>query len=395
MSIIEKAVDQLSNQSRRKHTGGISDPSTLEPDVEQPSVKAGLTPKPPLSEPPILTEAEAVTAFDASEYAPELRDADAGNDKPEIRSSDTSTPESNVAPPSVEVESAPEPPSGEPPILAETEAVTAVDASEHAPELREADTVNDKLEVRFSELGLEGILSPEGGRSRLDEEYRMIKRPILVRASSTESQPGTHQNLIMITSALSGEGKTFTSLNLAISIAMEMDRTVLLVDSDLAKPNLSRLLGISDHPGFTECLKEESLNLGNFLFNTDVPKLKLLPAGERHDRATELLSSNSMKSRLKELATRYSDRIILFDSPPLLATSESSVLASHMSQVALVVEYGMTPQYLVKEAIGLLRSDESLSLILNKTRDDFLDRHLGGYGYGYGKGYGYGNYGDA
>ena len=102
-----------------------------------------------------------------------------------------------------------------------------------------------------------------------------------------------------------------------------------------------------------------------------------------------------MLSRLNELASRYADRVILFDSPPLLATSEASVLASHMGQVAVVVEYGVTPQYLVKEAIGLIQSQESLSLILNKTRDDFLGGGMGGYSYGYGKGYGYGTYGNA
>ena len=188
----------------------------------------------------------------------------------------------------------------------------------------------------------------------------------------------------MVSSALSGEGKSFTTLNLAISIAMEMDRTILLVDADLAKPGISRMLGIDDRSGFTECLKEESLDLGDFLINTDIPKLKVLPAGEPHSRATELLSSNAMRSRLNELATRYSDRIILFDSPPLLATSEASVLASYMGQVALVVAYGETPQYLVKEALSLFQSLESVSIILNKARDELFSGRSGEYSYGYG-----------
>ncbi len=251
-----------------------------------------------------------------------------------------------------------------------------------------------QVDVDISGLELEGVLSPEGGRSRLDEEYRMIKRPLLVKAFSGEYDADQPLNLVMITSALSGEGKTFTTMNLAISIAMEMDRTVLLIDSDLAKPSMSRLLGISDRPGFTECLKDESIDMGQFMLRTDVPKLTVLPAGTRNNRATELLASNSMTARLQELSARYSDRIVLFDSPPLLATSEASVLASHMGQVALVVEYGATPQFLVKEALSHLKNKEAVSLVLNKTRDDFLSRHVGGYGYGYGKGYGYGAYGD-
>ncbi|MCB1831313.1 MAG: AAA family ATPase [Chromatiaceae bacterium] len=250
------------------------------------------------------------------------------------------------------------------------------------------------VDISFADLNLEGILSPQSGRSRLDEEYRMIKRPLLVRAFDGRNLGGRPLNLIMVTSAISGEGKTYTTLNLAISIAMELDRTILMVDSDLAKPSLSRLLGISDRPGFTECLNDQSLDLGQFLLKTDVPKLSVLPAGTRNNRATELLASNSMSARLEELSSRYSDRIVLFDSPPLLATSESSVLASHMGQVAVVVEYGATPRFMIKEALQLLHNEDSVSLILNKTRDDFLAKHVGGYGYGYGKGYGYGAYGD-
>ena len=252
----------------------------------------------------------------------------------------------------------------------------------------------DDVAISFSELQLDGILALEGGRSKADEEYRMIKRPLLLRAFTGSNSPGRFPNAVMITSALSGEGKTFTSMNLAISMAMEINTTVLLVDSDLAKPNLSRQLGINEYPGFTECLKDETLDIGQFLLKTDVPSLTVLPAGQRHIRATELLASNSMQARLHELASRYSDRVILFDSPPLLATSEATALARHMGQVAVVVEYGSTPQFLVKEALNLLQSQESVSLILNKTRDDFLSRHVGGYSYGYGKGYGYGAYGE-
>jgi exopolysaccharide/PEP-CTERM locus tyrosine autokinase len=250
------------------------------------------------------------------------------------------------------------------------------------------------VDIHFADLELEGLLNPEAGRTRLDEEYRMVKRPLLTRAFAGSNLAGCPLNLIMVTSALSGEGKTFTTMNLAISIAMEMDRTVLMIDSDLAKPSLSRHLGVNDKPGFTECLKDPDLDLGAFLLRTDVPKLTVLPAGTRNNRATELLASNTMKERLQELSSRYSDRIVLFDSPPLLATSESSVLASHMGQVAVVVEYGGTPQFLVREALSMLKNEDSVSLILNKTREDFLTKHVGGYGYGYGKGYGYGAYGE-
>lgn len=275
---------------------------------------------------------------------------------------------------------------------------TLAKGTESGAVLSNVDTmVRGDVNVSLAELNLEGILSPKAGsRTRLEEEYRMIKRPLLVKAVSGKNSAGQPLNLIMVTSAVAGEGKTYTSLNLAISIAMELDRTIMMVDSDLAKPSLSRILGVNDQPGFTECLLDQSIDLGQYLLKTDIPKLSVLPAGNRNSRATELLASNNMKARLHELSSRYSDRIVLFDSPPLLATSEASVLASHMGQVAVVVEYGTTPRFMIKEALQLLKNKDSISLILNKTRDDVLAKHVGGYGYGYGygKGYGYGAYGD-
>jgi receptor protein-tyrosine kinase len=237
-------------------------------------------------------------------------------------------------------------------------------------------------------LGLEGIISPQTERSRTAEEFRMIKRPLLQRAFSDEVATGDHPNVIVVTSSVAGEGKTFNSLNLAISIAMELDRTVLLVDADLANPGLSRLLRAQDRPGLTEHLVDNKVELRDLLLRTDVPKLTVLPAGRRHRRSTELLASNAMKGLLDELATRYPDRVVLFDSPPLLATSEASVLAEQAGQICLVVESAKTPRFLVKEALGLLRHQDRVSLILNKTRDEMLSGR-GGYYYGYRYGYGY------
>jgi protein-tyrosine kinase len=244
-------------------------------------------------------------------------------------------------------------------------------------------------------LGLEGFISPQTERSRTAEEFRMIKRPLLQRAFSEQAATGERPNVIAVTSSVAGEGKTFTSLNLAISIAMELDRTVLLVDADLANPGLSRLLKAQDLPGLTERLLDDNVDLRSLLLRTDVPKLTLLPAGRRHRRSTELLASNAMKGLLDELATRYPDRVVLFDSPPLLATSEASVLAEQAGQVCLVVESTTTPQFLVKEALGLLGHQDRVSLVLNKTRDELLSGRRGyyyGYRYGYGskRSYGYG-----
>lgn len=251
--------------------------------------------------------------------------------------------------------------------------------------------IDSRRVLKIRGLGIEGVLSPDSERSRTAEEYRMIKRPLLMRAFGARPLGEAHRNLIMLTSAAEGEGKTFSSLNLAISIAMELDRTVLLVDSDLAKPGLSRLLKINNLPGLTDRLIDESLNLRDLLLHTDIPKLTVLPAGRRHRRSTELLASNSMRRLLDELALRYSDRVVLFDSPPVLATSEASVLAQQMGQICLVVESAVTPQFLIKDALTQLDSPDNVSMILNKCKPDlFLGKYGYGYGYGYRYGYGYG-----
>lgn len=247
--------------------------------------------------------------------------------------------------------------------------------------------------LELYQLGLEGIISPETERSRTAEEFRIIKRPLLQRAFAEGKLAGEHPNVIVVTSSVAGEGKSFTALNLAISIAMELDRTVLLVDADLANPGLSRRLKLEDRPGLLERLLDDQADLKGLLLRTDVPKLTLLPAGRRHRRSTELLASNTMKGLLDELATRYPDRVVLFDSPPLLATTEASVLANQAGQICMVVESGRTPQFLVKEAVSMLQHPDRVSLVLNKTKRELWSTQGGyyyGYKYGYGYGYGYG-----
>jgi len=249
-----------------------------------------------------------------------------------------------------------------------------------------------KPDLEIMSLRIQGVLTADSQRTRHAEEMRMIKRPILQNAFGKRHKPSEYSNLLMLTSAIAGEGKTFTSLNLALSIAAEMDRTVLIVDSDLAKPGMSKLLKVADKPGLTNYLRDEQKDVGKLLLRTDIAKLTVLPAGPRHAHSTELLASNHMKQLFHELATRYPDRIVLFDSPPLLVTSEATVLASLIGQIVLVVESGKTPQHLVKEALAQLGSTDNVSLILNKCKKGFLSTQMGSYGYGYG--YGYGNESD-
>jgi protein-tyrosine kinase len=213
------------------------------------------------------------------------------------------------------------------------------------------------------------MVTAAGGRTTLLEEFRIIKRPLLKRAFAERAKGEMPPNLIMITSSLPGEGKTYCAINLAMSIAMELDHTVLLVDADVARPSVLRTFGLPAQRGLMDILIDDKLDLSEVLLRTNVDTLSILPAGTSTPRATELLASSTMSSLVTEIANRYPDRVVIFDSPPLLLTSESRVLASHMGQIVVVVEAQTTTQHAVKEALHKLEGFDNVNLIYNKTRD--------------------------
>ena len=231
--------------------------------------------------------------------------------------------------------------------------------------------------------GAAGILIPDASRSRIKEEYRRIKRPLLLNALGKGVAKIDHPNLIMVTSARAGEGKTFTALNLALSIASERDRTVLLVDADVVKPSLHRYFEVADGPGLVDLLVEDSLDFGDILIDTDVPKLSLALAGSVHHLSTELLASGSMRELANEMSERYSDRVIVFDSPPLLVTTEASVLASLVGQIVMVVEAERTLRSDVEDALSVLGTEATVGVVVNKSVGKDLATRVGGeYSYG-------------
>ncbi len=223
------------------------------------------------------------------------------------------------------------------------------------------------LELDFDVLGKMGIIMPDDKRSQLKEEYKHIKRPLLQKAA-LEGNQLTHSNLIMVTSAHSGEGKTFSSLNLAMSIAVERDRRVLLIDADVVKPSLDGMLNVKGRPGLVDYLNGELSDFADAMIKTNVDNLTVVPAGRAHHLTHELLASNAMRDLANEMASRYPDRIIILDSPPVLATSEAKVLSRLVGQIVLVVEQDKTSQTAVKDAIEYLEKDKITGLILNKSK---------------------------
>jgi len=253
------------------------------------------------------------------------------------------------------------------------------EAADDAP--RKARRTTHKINLDLARMQQVGLVTAAGGRTPLVEDFRIIKRPLIKRAL-LETPPGERPgNLIMITSSLPGEGKTFCSINLAMSIAMELDHTVLLVDADVARPSVLRTLNVSAQRGLMDVLLDEELDLSDVMLRTNVDTLAILPAGTSNARATELLASQSMSALVHEIAHRYSDRIVIFDSPPLLLTSEAHVLAGHMGQIVLVVEAERTTQHAVKESLRQLEGCSNVNIIYNKSRDfpgtETYDYHYG------------------
>ncbi|MCG8015420.1 MAG: XrtA-associated tyrosine autokinase [Candidatus Thiodiazotropha sp. 'RUGA'] len=236
-----------------------------------------------------------------------------------------------------------------------------------------------RINLDYEALSSNGFIVPHSGNKQLSEEYRIIKRPLIRNALGKGAAPITHGNLVSIASSLPSEGKTFTAMNLALSIATELDTTVLLIDGDVLKYSLSRLLGIENEPGLIDLLSDKECNVSDVIIHTQIPRLKLVAAGHRSEKSTELLASKEMERLLDELSNRYSDRIIIFDSSPILATSEAAVLNQHMGQILLVVEAGETPVDAIKDSLSRLDQEKAIGLVLNKSREDKGSNYYGTY----------------
>lgn len=258
--------------------------------------------------------------------------------------------------------------------------VPPASAAAPSPSVPEAD-VGSRVNLDFERLAATGMVTPDAARNQVAEEYRHIKRPLLLNAFGEGALPRPNRNLIMVTSARPHEGKTYTAINLALSIALERDRTVLLVDADVARPSVARVLNFPGTAGLVDFLADHDRSLGDLILQTSLPKLRILPAGRRHAHSTELLASEGMQQLAQELADRYPDRVVVFDTPPLLATSEAAVLAGLMGQVVMVVEAGKTKREELKEALALLNPDQYIGLVLNKSHRPFgTEYYYGAYG---------------
>lgn len=218
------------------------------------------------------------------------------------------------------------------------------------------------------------IITPDVLNTRLTEEFRLIKRAVLSRYLNDQD---SRRNLVMVTSALPGEGKTFTALNVSMNLALEQDFRVLLVDCDLINPSIMRILDIKAQSGLIDVLTDESTCLADVLIRTDVEGLTLLPPGGPHPRGSELLGSKKMGQIMDELAGRYPDRMIIFDAPPLLVSMEAVTIAHQVGQILFVVGAERTSRETVEEGLEMIADCPNIGLVLNGARDQWKSPRFG------------------
>jgi receptor protein-tyrosine kinase len=240
-----------------------------------------------------------------------------------------------------------------------------------------------RLNLDLAKLQIAGFVTPTGNRTRISEEFRVIKRPLLLKAFATDNEAIEQGNLLMVTSAKPGEGKTFTAINLAMSLASERDLHVLLVDADVQRPSVFQVLGLPPQKGLLDLLSDSSLSPQDVLLRTNVRNLSLMAAGTPSLATTELLASQKMVTLMQDIASRYRDRMIILDAPPVLASSEPTVLALHVGQIVLVIEAGKTGRRAVEQTLGHISGCPNISIVFNKVESTSGTDEFGGYGYGY------------
>jgi protein-tyrosine kinase len=260
--------------------------------------------------------------------------------------------------------------------------VSAAGAARRRESPAEAVTPGQAVTLDQNALRAAGMLPPVHQEHELAQQYRRIKRPLINNALGRGVAQLARGNIIMITSAVPGEGKTFMSLSLALSMRLEEDVTVLLVDGDFVNPRLTQILGLESRVGLLDIIKDPALSAEAAILPTDLPGLAFLPAGRQEANATELVASARMHQVVSKLGGDNPARLVLFDSAPLLVTTESQALAHFAGQVVMVVHANQTPQYAVFDALETLAEDKPVFLVLNQTT-----RHShSGYYYEYGSG---------
>ncbi len=218
----------------------------------------------------------------------------------------------------------------------------------------------------LARLRAAGLLVPGNTNVTTHAEFVRIREQLLHSIDAQASSPDSNSNVIVVTSALHKEGKTFTAISLAGSIAMDTGRTVLFIDADVMQGGASGLFGVPHGIGFSDLLADPAVDVGEGLLKTSIERFALLPSGRKRINLTELFSSDRMDHLINDLTRRYADRIIVIDGPALLSFSSAPVLASHAGHVLMVVEAERTPRSAIAQGLALLENCRNVGLVLNR-----------------------------
>jgi protein-tyrosine kinase len=244
----------------------------------------------------------------------------------------------------------------------------------HDADFRASDWSGPVQPIDRIALAEAGYLLPDGPVTAMGEEFRLLKRGLLAQLADDP-----RGNRILVCSAHSGEGKSFCAINLALSLAAEKEREILLVDADFGKPGIPEALGLTSGPGLMDALSNPAIAIEDCVIRTDIPSLSVLPAGARSNNDTEYLASARTDMLLARLTEGRPDRVILFDSPPLLAASAAGVLASHAAIALLVVRADRTTESALRDAAGMLKDAGQVQLLLNGVTFSASGRRFGSY----------------
>lgn len=258
------------------------------------------------------------------------------------------------------------------------------EALEKANKLRESEDPKKSKPFKASTAGLPAsvkiddscIMTLSQPESPIAEEYRKLKS-IVIRATKAD-----FLNTIMITSAIDSEGKSLTAINLAVSLAQEIDHSILLIDADLRRPLIHNYFGLKQELGLSDYLTGNA-ELSEILIKTGIGNLTILPAGRNSKNPVELLSSARMKTLVNEVKHRYADRYVIIDTPPVLPFAEAMAIGSFVDGVIFVVKEGYAQRKTIREAINLIKDLNIIGVVFNAVSMENLDGYYHRYYYGY------------
>jgi protein-tyrosine kinase len=213
-----------------------------------------------------------------------------------------------------------------------------------------------------------GMMDWSRTRTRISEEFRLVQRQIIRSAFGLGAEPG-FSNLLLVTSARPGEGKSFMASNLAGSIARQGDHHVLLVDADSKRDSICYSLGLAHARGLLDLAADAKLDPSLLIVRTPIERLSILPVGRERDRSAELFSSKEMTRLIQNLGRRFADRLLILDAPPCLSASDPATLAQVVGQILFVVEANRTQRDVIEASLDLIQSCPTISLVLNKQRN--------------------------